>query len=58
MGKYLHATIILLLLVMLLAFFPVFSSSKSGHLTLLTVSTTGNASYGGIADLYLDIKPV
>lgn len=41
----------LLLLLMPLAL------AQQGHVTLLTVADNGNASYGGTADLYVDIRP-
>ena len=46
----------ILILVFLMALLPLVNA-ESGHMKLLAVSDTGNGQVGGIADLYLEIKP-
>jgi len=47
---------LILLLTILLLFLP-FTYAKSGHMKLLAVSDTLDGEIGGVADLYLEIKP-
>ncbi len=48
--------IIILMLVSLLFLLPN-AAAKQGHMRLLAVTETSNGDVGGIADLYLEIKP-
>ena len=48
--------IIILMLVLLLFLLPN-AAAKQGHMRLLAVTETSNGDVGGIADLYLEIKP-
>lgn len=48
--------IIILMLVLLLFLLPN-ATAKQGHMRLLAVTETSNGDVGGIADLYLEIKP-
>src|SRR3989338_4543954 len=48
--------IIILMLVLLLFLLPN-AAVKQGHMRLLAVTETSNGDVGGIADLYLEIKP-
>lgn len=51
-------TILLVLIVLLfLPILPMGVAAKQGHMKLLAVTETGNGYSGGIADLYLEIKP-
>lgn len=47
---------ILFSIVVVLLFLPL-ATAKTGHMKLLTVGGTGNNTQGGVADLYLEIKP-
>ena len=48
--------IIILMLVLLLFLLPN-AAAKQGHMRLLAVTETSNGDVGGIADLFLEIKP-
>ena len=51
MKKAILATILLLFAL------PAVAEARQGHTTLLTVGERNNETFGGTADLYLDIKP-
>ena len=46
-------TILIIIIILLIPLVQ----AKTGHITLLTVAENGNETLGGIADLFLEIKP-
>lgn len=55
--KSIHIILISVVIIFILIMMPNMLSPRQGHLTLLTVAKTENVSEGGVADLYLQIKP-
>ena len=51
-----YKTIIILTIIILTITLPT-ANAQEGHLTLLTVSESENETFGGTADLYLEIRP-